>query len=203
MHDSAHKIAGKFFELYWKPENKLIVELGACSVNGSLRDHQPAGSKFVGLDIEPGPSVDIVIDNSLNLPFADAEADCVITSSTFEHDKFFWQTFLELCRITKPGGFIYLNSPSNGDFHRYPADYWRFYPDAGCGLAEWAAKSGLEVTLIESFVASRMGDQWNDFVAVFQRGEAEPRREERFLCNHFACQNIHRFDTAEILAPQA
>jgi GT2 family glycosyltransferase/SAM-dependent methyltransferase len=198
MHDTAFQIAGKFFQLYWKPDNQLIVELGACSINGSLRDHQPAGSRYIGLDIEPGPSVDVVIENSLNLPFADSEADCVISSSTFEHDKFFWQTFLELCRITKPGGFIYLNSPSNGEFHRYPSDYWRFYPDAGRGLEEWATTSGIKVTLVESFVAARIGDQWNDFVAIFQRGEAESRKDDDFLCNHFACQNVHRFNVEQI-----
>jgi hypothetical protein len=198
MHDTAFQIAGKFFQLYWKPDNQLIVELGACSVNGSLRDHQPPGSRYIGLDIEAGPSVDVVIENSLILPFADSEADCVVSSSTFEHDKFFWQTFLELCRIIKPGGFLYLNSPSNGEFHRYPSDYWRFYPDAGRGLEEWATTSGIKVTLVESFVAARIGDQWNDFVAIFQRGEAEPRRDEDFLCNHFACQNIHRFDVEQV-----
>jgi GT2 family glycosyltransferase/SAM-dependent methyltransferase/glycosyltransferase involved in cell wall biosynthesis len=198
MHDTAYKIAGKFFELYWKPSHRLIVELGACSINGSLRAHQPPGSRYLGLDIEAGPSVDVVIENSLNLPIADAEADCVVSSSTFEHDMFFWQSFLELCRITKPGGFLYLNTPSNGEFHRYPADYWRFYPDAGRGLAQWAAKSGIKVTLIESFVAARVGDQWNDFVAVFQRGEPDPRADREFLCSHFACHNIHRFDAPKI-----
>jgi SAM-dependent methyltransferase len=200
MHDTAFQIAAKFFQLYWKAGNRLIVELGACSINGSLREHQPPGSKYVGLDITAGPSVDVVIENSLHLPFADCEADCVLSSSTFEHDRFFWQTFLELCRITKPGGFVYLNSPSNGEFHRYPSDYWRFYPDAGLGLEDWARTSGIQVTLVESFVAARIDDQWNDFVAIFQRGEAEPRRDDEFLSNHFACQNVHRFNTPEIVA---
>ncbi len=199
MHDTAFQIAGKFFQLYWRPGNQLIVELGSSSINGSLRDHQPPGSRYIGLDIKEGPSVDVIIDNSLNLPIADSEADCVISSSTFEHDKFFWQTFLELCRITKPGGFIYLNSPSNGEFHRYPSDYWRFYPDAGRGLEEWATTSGIKVTLVESFIAGRIGDQWNDFVAIFQRGEAEPRKDGEFLYNHFACQNIHRFNVEQIV----
>ncbi len=203
MHDTAYQIAGKFFELYWKPEFQLVVELGSYDVNGTVRDHQPAGSRYLGLDIEAGPSVDIVIENALRLPLADGEADCVLSSSCFEHDKFFWQTFLEQCRITKPGGFIYLNVPSNGMFHRYPADYWRFYPDAGLALAEWGTTTGLQVTLIESFVANRKVHQWNYFVAVFQRGDGEPRGNEQYLSHYFSCQNVHRLglETIEALDP--
>lgn len=40
-------------------------------------------------------------------------------------------TFLEYARVIKPGGMIYINAPSNGDYHRYPDDNWRFYPDCG------------------------------------------------------------------------
>lgn len=194
MHDTAFAIAGKFFEIYWKPGNELIVELGAYDVNGSIRNHQPVGSTYLGVDLEAGPSVDIVMESPSKIPLPDGKADCVVSSSCFEHDKFFWRTFLELCRITKPGGYIYINVPSNGSFHRYPADYWRFYPDAGIALAEWATTAGLKVTLIESFVANRLVHQWNDFVAVFQRGDAKPRSEANFLSHHFSCQNVYRFD---------
>src|SRR5271166_2305785 len=198
MHDTAYKIAGKFLELYWKPSNRVIVELGSNSVNGSIRDHQPPGSKYIGVDIEAGPSVDVVLTDPHKLPFADYEADCTISSSTFEHISFFWELFLELCRITKPGGYIYINAPSNGEFHRYPADYWRFYPDAGQGLAEWANHSGIDVTLVESFVANRISDHWNDFVAVFQRGKATPRGDSDFLCKSFACRNVYRFNYRQL-----
>ncbi len=198
MHDTAYKIAGKFLELYWKPSNRVIVELGSNSINGSIRDHQPPGSKYIGVDMEAGPCVDVVLTDPLKLPFADREVDCTISSSTFEHVGFFWELFLELCRITKPGGYIYINAPSNGEFHRYPADYWRFYPDAGLGLAEWANHSGIDVTLVESFVANRISDHWNDFVAVFQRGKATPRGESEFLCKSFACRNIYRFNYRQL-----
>ena len=33
---------------------------------------------------------------------------------------------------------FYLNAPSNGEFHRYPVDCWRFYPDAGGALGDLA-----------------------------------------------------------------
>jgi predicted SAM-dependent methyltransferase len=198
MHDTAYQIANKFFQLYWSPNFETIVELGSYDVNGSLRPLQPIGCKYVGLDIESGPSVDVVIKDPSKLPLPDGYCDCVVASSVLEHDRFFWESFLELCRITKPGGFIYINCPSNGDVHRYPADYWRFYPDAGRGLVDWAKKKSVDITLVESFIADRVGDQWNDFVAVFQLGEASHRDDQNLLCNHFRCTNVHRFDRSDI-----
>lgn len=202
MHDTAHKIAKKFFELYWNSNFNTVAELGSYDVNGSLRSVKPIGSNYIGLDLDAGPSVDIVIDDPGNLPLPDSHCDCVVASSVLEHDRFFWQSFLELCRITKPGGFIYINCPSNGDVHRYPADYWRFYPDAARGLVDWAKAKSFEVNLVESFVAERIDDQWNDFVAVFQRGAVSPRNDQHLLSNHFECNNVYLFDATELVRPE-
>jgi hypothetical protein len=36
-----------------------------------------------------------------------------IGSMCFEHDPMFWVTFLETLRVLRPGGYAYLNVPSN------------------------------------------------------------------------------------------
>jgi hypothetical protein len=74
-------------------------------------------------------------------------------------------------RVLKPTGLFYLNVPSNGDFHRWPVDCWRFYPDSGNALVTWAKRNGLNVALLESFVGKQKQDIWNDFVAVFVKDE--------------------------------
>jgi hypothetical protein len=86
-----------------------------------------------------------------------------------------------MARVTKSGGYIYINVPSNGDYHRFPTDNWRFYPDAGLALQTWANHAGQSVTLVESFVARRRKDSWNDTVLVFARGVARPVGD--FLCD--------------------
>ncbi|MFL5257242.1 MAG: methyltransferase domain-containing protein, partial [Rhodopila sp.] len=100
------------------------------------------------------------------LPLASGVADAVVTSSAFEHDVCFWDTFLELVRILRPGGLLYVNVPSNGAFHRYPLDCWRFYPDAGVALARWACRRGLQIALVESFI----GQPKNRAVGGFRAG---------------------------------
>ncbi len=184
MHDTAFAIGSKFLELYAPAETFTVVEVGSQDVNGTLRDALPPRASYIGVDVVPGRNVDVVATGRA-LPLQADIADLAIASSVFEHDPAFWLTFLELCRITKPGGWIYLSSPSNGAVHRYPQDCWRFYPDAGEALAGWARQNGLAVSLAESFVADRRADVWNDFVAVYHRGEAPPERTNGRLHTSF------------------
>jgi SAM-dependent methyltransferase len=191
VHDTAYKTAKAFFDLYWTPEVGTIVEVGSLEVNGSLRDAKPREADYIGLDIENGSGVDRIIEIGKPLPFETGSVGCVVASSVLEHDKFFWNSFVEMCRIVKPGGLIYLSVPSNGDVHRYPIDCWRFYPDAGIVLAEWATEKKFPVVLVESFVVNRLTDQWNDFVAVFERDKSSSRGKERMIHRQVACTNIH------------
>ncbi|HGY9638930.1 TPA: glycoside hydrolase family 99-like domain-containing protein [Pseudomonas putida] len=176
MHPSAMNLGSIFFKTYLTDnEAKTIVEIGSQNVNGSLRDVCPTNSEYIGIDFTPGNGVDIIIDDPYKLPFADNSVDTVVSSSVFEHSEFFWLLFLDLMRILKPNGLLYINAPSNGYIHRYPVDCWRFYPDSGNALVSWAKRNGFQPTLLESFIAGKVDcdisknpeNAWNDFVAVF------------------------------------
>ena len=104
--------------------------------------------EYIGIDIEKGQNVDIVLDSPYKYPFEDNSIDLIIANSIFEHSEFFWELFLELLRILKPSGLLYINAPSNGDFHRGPVDVYRFYPDSGKALEKWGIKNGYENTLL-------------------------------------------------------
>ena len=191
MHDTALAMGRCLFEIYGQATS-TIIELGACNVNGTLRDVSPAGARYIGLDVASGPGVDVVIKPICALPFISDSADIVVSTSMFEHDNFFWQTFLEMARITKPGGIIYVNAPSNGWYHRYPIDNWRFYPDCGKALVSWAATGGHELTLVELFIAERMRDVWNDFVAIFRKASPFNAQSIRFISDSVRCTNVWR-----------
>jgi len=169
MHESAYEHGRQFFELYWNPRFTDVVELGSQDVNGTLRDYAPKSAVYLGLDMIDAKGVDIVVTPGKPLPLPDASSDVIVTSSAFEHDACFWETFLDLLRVLRPGGLLYINAPSNGAFHRYPVDCWRFYPDAGVGLVEWATRNGMEVDLVESFIAEPQESGWADFIAIFRK----------------------------------
>jgi SAM-dependent methyltransferase len=169
MHDTAYEHGRLFFELYWSDTFRTVVDLGSQDVNGSLRDHCPAGAQYIGLDMVAAKGVDVVVGSGEALPVASDSIDAIVSSSAFEHDACFWDTFLELVRILRPGGLLYVNAPSNYAFHRYPLDCWRFYPDAGVALVRWTGRRGGQIELIESFVASPKQEGWADFVGVFRK----------------------------------
>jgi SAM-dependent methyltransferase len=172
MHNTAMEHGRRFFETYvTKPHGATIVDLGSQDVNGSLRSVAPAQAKYIGVDFEDAKGVDVVITDPYALPFDDESVDVCVSSSCFEHSEFFWLVFLEVMRVLKPAGLFYLNVPSNGDFHRYPVDCWRFYPDSGIALQNWARRNSYPAALLESFTGKQKTGVWNDFVAVFVKDE--------------------------------
>lgn len=113
----------------------------------------------------------MVLDDPYKLPFADNSIDAAVSSSCFEHSEMFWLLFLEVIRVLKPNGLFFLNVPSNGSFHRYPVDCWRFFPESGKALVSWAKHNGYSSILLESFVSHQQVNVWNDFVAVYLKDE--------------------------------
>ncbi len=172
MHESA-LIAGKTFAGIYGGDNKIVVDLGGRNVNGTLRPFfEKKNMKFICVDMEADPSVDIVVKPGERLPFEDNSVDIVVSTSCFEHDPCFWLTFREMTRIIKKDGYIYVNAPTHGKYHAYPGDNWRFYSDAGQALAYWSGfamgnETVYPVKVIETFHIT--DSKWNDFICIWGR----------------------------------
>lgn len=203
MHDTAFRIGCLAIDTYSDSSKSKILEVGAYDVNGSLRNHAGNEANYIGLDFNPGPGVNIVVSPGEPLPVEDDHFDLVIASSALEHDSAFWNTFLEMCRKAKSGGYIYINVPSIGVVHRYPQDCWRFYPDAGRALAAWGKSQGQNIKLVESFIANRENDIWNDFVAVFHKAGGHGKAPTQLLYQQIPSLNVFLGDSGEPINPIA
>lgn len=176
MHYTALKSGEAFSASYGIP-NGLVIDIGGRNVNGSLRStFEMKGMKYVCIDMDTDPSVDIVVPLGEKLPFEDGSVDLIVSTSCFERDPCFWMTFKEMTRIIKQSGYIYINAPSSGPYHCYPGDNWRFYSDAGQALAFWSGKQIANETIypvkvVETF--NVVGEDWNDFLCVWQRVNVE------------------------------
>lgn len=200
MHKTAMENAGRFFSTYLKGRSVTIVDIGAQDVNGSLRQIAPPEAKYIGVDFIEGKGVDVVLEDPYTLPFEEGSLDAIVSSSCFEHSEFFWLLFLEIMRVLKPDGLFYLNVPSNGVFHRYPVDCWRFYPDSGVALRNWARRNGVDAELLESYTSDQAGGGWNDLVCIFvkEKGFADKYPERIIgtfadLRNGLAYPNLDKF----------
>jgi len=179
MHSSAKRNLERFFSVYYKNNNYSnsalnVLDFGSLNLNENwatcktiLKDLN-LNFNYTGTDIVSGLNVDVVIKQPYQFnEFANDSFDIVVATSVFEHVEFFWLTYLEIIRVLKPNGIFYLNSPSNGDFHRYNVDCWRFYPDASIALVNWGNKNGNNSILLESFISKQYLEcGWNDFVAI-------------------------------------
>jgi SAM-dependent methyltransferase len=192
MHDTASKCGDLFAQLYGGL-NKVVVDIGGKDFNGSLKVFfEKLGMTYICVDIEPHPSVDVVVQPGAKLPFDNGSIDLIVSTSCFEHDPCFWITFKEMTRVTKLGGFIYVNAPSKGPYHCHPGDNWRFYSDAGQALAYWSSfrfadEAVFPARVVETFHIVPNKDIWYDFVCVWERVD---EKQNEILVSSTIVQNI-------------
>jgi SAM-dependent methyltransferase len=165
-----------------KDRHYRILDLGSRTSQPSHPTHRDLlvdlDHEYVGVDIKPGRNVDVVMKKPYRIPLKSNSVDVVITGQVFEHIAFPWATFLEICRIVKPGGHIFLIAPSRGHVHDV-WDCWRYYPDSMRALAAFARMNLREVHTDLSPTPRRRIDYsavdpmayWGDTVGVFRKPE--------------------------------
>lgn len=163
-----HTAARKFVErslLDYGDVTGDVVEFGSRDANGGVRDLFPHAQSYLGIDIAPGPGVDLAMDASQWRPTR-AYA-CVVSTETFEHTMK-WPQLLRLgAEALAPDGIMIITCAS-GKRRRHsatvpesapaPGEYYaNVQPDA---FHEAAEKCNLEATIIA---------EENDLHAVLRR----------------------------------
>lgn len=187
-----------YAEAFYSRDKIRVIEIGSQDVNGSLRSVCPKQFEYIGVDFCKAKGVDIVLEDPYSLPFENNQADIILSSSCFEHSEMFWLVYLEVMRCLRPDGLFYLNVPSSGNFHRFPVDCWRFYPDSGLALVNWARRSGINAALLESY--TQIGGNHQDFVAVFLKDGALGKKfPKRILDKKTDYENGHLLGRDDLL----
>jgi SAM-dependent methyltransferase len=107
-----------FFELVAQRNAGLVanaraIEIGSCDVNGTLRSAFASAEAYVGVDLEPGPGVDLVAFGH-EVDESDGAFDMAVSGSCFEHDPHWRETFTNMVRLTRPGGVVAFTCASTG-----------------------------------------------------------------------------------------
>jgi SAM-dependent methyltransferase len=89
-----------------------VIEIGSLDINGSARPHFSA-ARYVGVDLGPGPSVDLVAPGQL-VDEPTGSYDCAITLNCFEHNPYWLETFINMLRLVREGGLVLLTCASTG-----------------------------------------------------------------------------------------
>ena len=170
MHVSSYQHMQRLVSTHLDRERAIeAIDIGAYDVNGSYRTLFDSPQwRYTGVDLEQGPGVDVVLSSPYRFPFASRSVDVIVSGQAFEHVEYFWMSWLEMIRVLKPGGLIFLIAPSRGPEHRYPQDCWRFYPDGYRALAKFGRCELVEVTTDWEPHEDPGSAPWGDTVGVFR-----------------------------------
>jgi len=105
-----------------------VLEIGSRARSGIIyRDLVPANLRYVGMDILPGPNVDVVGDaHELESLFGSDRFVAAFSRSVFEHLAMPWKVAIELNRVLVPGGIVFTSTHQTWPLHEEPWDFWRF-----------------------------------------------------------------------------
>lgn len=140
MHKSSMARMNWFVNTYLNDKKKRkILDVGSYNVNGCYKElFCQEKFEYEGLDMENGPNVDIVPQNTYNWQEINNDNyDVIISGQALEHIEFFWVTVAEMIRVTKRNGLICIIAPNGFGEHRYPVDCWRFFTDGMIALARY------------------------------------------------------------------
>lgn len=143
MHDKSLSLMRRFAGTV--ANGDVVVDVGSRDVNGCFRELF-ANHKYLGIDIEDGPNVDIVVPE-YEYPFEDDSVANIVSGSTLEHVRHPWRWIKEVARILKPGGRLCVIVPYAYEFHEHPVDCWRVYPDGLRALFEDFGLTTLEMEM--------------------------------------------------------
>jgi len=136
------------------PQHQNILDVGSYNVNGCYRPLFQ-GKRYVGLDIVPGPNVDVVVTDPYDWKELGGELfDVVVSGQCLEHVEYPWRTMEQIARHVAPNGFVCIVVPSAIPEHRYPIDCYRYLPD---GMVALATHAGLTVVDVRQYSAHKRG----------------------------------------------
>lgn len=91
---------------------------------------------YLGIDLESGPGVDLLLDLTADFEAIDRALGgrrfrTVICLSVLEHCANPFRMGENITRLLVPGeSVVYVSVPHVWEIHAYPSDYWRFTPEA-------------------------------------------------------------------------
>lgn len=105
-------------------DGKNVLEVGSRVVTGANFRNLFEKANYVGFDYYGGDNVDVVGDAHRLSQYFDKKFDLIFSSAVFEHLAMPWQASLEMIKLLKPGGYIFVETHYSFSSHERP---WHFF----------------------------------------------------------------------------
>lgn len=103
FHDMQQKFPERFSSV-------RVLEVGSLDINGTVRDFF-TDCDYTGVDLSEGPGVDVV-GQGQELAYPDDSFDVVVSAECFEHNPYWWETFVNMTRMAS--GLVLFTCATHG-----------------------------------------------------------------------------------------
>lgn len=170
-----------------------VLEIGSRARSGYSSRNEFAHKNYTGLDILPGPNVDVVGDaHMLGDYFPSKEFDFVYSSSVLEHMVQPWVFVRELNKVMKKGAVFLGATHQVLGLHDTPWDFYRFSEHAWQGLFNNA--TGFEILRVKKYDDCHSAFIVPAYVPHSWIAEATTMRSRGSLESKVAVRKTHDWD---------
>ena len=92
-------------------DNVNVIEIGSLNINGTVRDFYTNTTGYIGVDLDEGKDVDLVMEGQ-DVDFPDKSFDVAVSAECFEHNPYWKETFLNMYRMADK--FVIFTCASDG-----------------------------------------------------------------------------------------
>jgi SAM-dependent methyltransferase len=125
----SHQKWKKYLYEIGNKQGMRILEIGSREVTGqSVARREFSNAKYIGFDFYPGNNVDVVGDvHKLSSYFEGEEKfDIIYTSACFEHFAMPWIVAMEIAKLLKVGGIVFVETHFSYSSHGRPWHFFQF-----------------------------------------------------------------------------
>lgn len=157
------------YEIGNKPGMR-VLEIGSREVTGtSNARNEFTQAEYVGFDYYPGDNVDIVGDaHKLSSYFKEGELfDIIYSSACFEHFAMPWIVAVEIAKLLKVGGFVFVETHFSFASHERP---WHFFQFSDMALKVLFSKA-LGFECVEAGMSNPMVGRFSSLADTYLKNE--------------------------------
>lgn len=132
---------------------QVVIELGARNVNGGVRHLFPTAHTYIGVDIAPGPDVDVVADAADWT--SELLADVIVSTEMLEHTPHGARIIKQACNNLVDGGVFIVTAAGPGRSPHSAVDggplrEGEHYANIGSDeLVDWFAAAGFTTWTVD------------------------------------------------------
>lgn len=120
----------EFLSEKFNKKGMRVLEVGSRIVTGACNRSKFDKAEYVGFDYYSGPNVDVVGDAHKLSEYFNEKFDLIFCASVFEHLAMPWKVSIEMIKLLKLGGYVFIETHYCYASHERPWHFFQFSENA-------------------------------------------------------------------------